>query len=207
MAEHTEHIGPYDVDTTEENQLGSGTFGTVFKAVQRETGEYVAAKLLAPLNNKPVWIHTFEVLAKREVDILERIRELPHINILKILHIEDNREAAKFDDKKVWIMSELCDLGDLNSYFAVFDVKLSHIIDITHQSCCGLLHLHSMTPMVIHRNIKPSNLLLTSAHGRHVVKLCDLGIAREIDGQPLTEGGHVGTKTQKTICIFLEYEL
>ena len=129
-----EVIGAYEIRKTNENRLGSGTYGTVYKALNTETGKSVAAKLVEPLKDNQIWIHTFNILAKRELTILEKTRELPHRNILKIIHIENKIEAESFEDKKMWIISELCDLGDLNSYMKICDKNLNNALEIIKTS-------------------------------------------------------------------------
>ncbi len=57
---------------------------------------------------------------------------------------------------------------------------------MAQQSVRGVLYLHSLDPAVVHRDVKPENLLLGTAD--LPVKLCDLGLARGL------QGGRVVTK-------------
>ena len=41
----------------------------------------------------------------------------------------------------------------------------------------GLAYLHGLAPPVLHRDVKPSNVLLVTAAGTLHAKLCDFGLA------------------------------
>jgi serine/threonine protein kinase len=65
-------------------------------------------------------------------------------------------------------------------------VSLDEATGLATQVCAGLEHAHDMG--LVHRDIKPQNLLLR-ADG--VLKIADFGIARAVEGTPLTEAGTV----------------
>jgi serine/threonine protein kinase len=53
---------------------------------------------------------------------------------------------------------------------------LDHILDWARQLCAALHYLHSQTPPIIYRDLKPSNIMEVA--GSHLLKLFDFGIAR-----------------------------
>ena len=141
-------FGSYKIRLIDKNILGQGTFGTVYKGKKKEgkNSINIAAKLVKPFKEDPLWMDFFSENCEREICILEKTMQSPHPNILKIFHIENNIDAELFTDKNIWIISEFCEIGDLKSYFMRYNVTLRNSLDICHQACSGLLHLHSMTP-------------------------------------------------------------
>ncbi len=54
--------------------------------------------------------------------------------------------------------------------------SLAHAMSWVHQTACGVAYLHGMQPKpLIHRDLKPPNLLLVS--GGTILKICDFGTA------------------------------
>ena len=52
------------------------------------------------------------------------------------------------------------------------------IAQVCRDALCGLLHLHTQKRVVIHRDVKAANILLTSAA---TVKLADFGVAAQLN--------------------------
>ncbi len=101
----------------------------------------------------------------REAGIL---RELKHPNIVKLIEYRT--------DPVPMLVLEFCELGDLNRLMAKAGkldpaTALEIIIPITS----ALAKAHSHTPPIIHRDIKPGNILLTRDY---VPKLTDFNIAK-----------------------------
>ena len=79
----------------------------------------------------------------------------------------------------------------LDGYCAARTLNENEVRDIALQLCEQLQYLHSMTPPVIHRDIKPQNVIMRSDGG---VSLIDFGISRPYDENGGTETIAFGTK-------------
>ncbi len=76
--------------------------------------------------------------------------------------------------------------GDLSKFRANGELNLSNAFDYVEQTCAGLAHAH--TCGIIHRDIKPQNLLLTA--DKKIVKIADFGVARfSQSDSPITRVG------------------
>ena len=168
-----EQLGPYKIG----RQLGRGGMGTVFEAVDSESQQSVAVKVLsASLGREDGFRERFEAE-------IESLRKLKHANIVRLLGYGEN-------EGQLFYAMELVDGRSLEEElrrrgaFAWTDA-----VDIGIQVCHSLRHAHDRG--VIHRDIKPANLLLAKDN---VVKLSDFGIAKLFGASGLTaDGGVIGT--------------
>lgn len=85
-----------------------------------------------------------------------------------------------------FIVLEYMPGGDLSGLIRKSPVPLATAFALIEQVCAGLAHAHSRG--IIHRDIKPQNLLLSRDHS--IVKIADFGVARvEISDSPITRVG------------------
>ena len=172
MASSTIRVGRFEVTEDSAHQLGQGTYGTVYRAKDTRDNKLVAAK-------KQVIFKKYKHLAdwEQEARILGEIS--PHENVIKIF----NSTAVEFDDDGIakiayWMFTEYCEQRSLFEYAFKTKLAFSDKLDILYQGSAGVNHLH--TENVVHRDLKPQNILIsTSGHGT-VIKLCDFGEARSI---------------------------
>ncbi|KAB7498067.1 Cyclin-dependent-like kinase 5 [Armadillidium nasatum] len=141
-------------------KIGEGTYGTVFKAKNRETQEIVALKRVR-LDDDDEGVPSS---ALREICLL---KELKHKNIVRlhdVLHSE----------RKLTLVFEHCD-QDLKKYFDSLNGEIDPDIvkAFMFQLLRGLEFCHSKN--VLHRDLKPQNLLINK-NGE--LKLADFGLAR-----------------------------
>ncbi|KAI8515275.1 cyclin-dependent kinase 5 [Branchiostoma belcheri] len=141
-------------------KIGEGTYGTVFKAKNKETHEIVALKRVR-LDDDDEGVPSS---ALREICLL---KELKHKNIVRlhdVLHSE----------KKLTLVFEYCD-QDLKKYFdsCSGDIDPETVKSFMYQLLRGLAFCHSHN--VLHRDLKPQNLLINK-NGE--LKLADFGLAR-----------------------------
>ncbi|GAB6019501.1 cyclin-dependent kinase 5 [Chamberlinius hualienensis] len=141
-------------------KIGEGTYGTVFKAKNRESQEVVALKRVR-LDDDDEGVPSS---ALREICLL---KELKHKNIVRlhdVLHSE----------KKLTLVFEHCD-QDLKKYFDSLNGEIdpSVVKSFMYQLLRGLAFCHSHN--VLHRDLKPQNLLINK-NGE--LKLADFGLAR-----------------------------
>jgi len=168
-----EQLGPYRIG----RQLGRGGMGTVFEAVDLDTDEPAAVKLLAPA------LAAEEGFRERFQAEIETLRKLNHPNIVRIFGF------GRQEDHLFYSM-ELVEGDSLeNEIRGGQRFAWQEVVEIGIQMCQALRHAHDRG--IIHRDIKPANLLLTE-DGR--VKLSDFGIARLFGSSGNTTAGTmVGT--------------
>jgi serine/threonine protein kinase len=85
-----------------------------------------------------------------------------------------------------YLILEYLSGGDLAQFVKKESLTFTKAVDFLEQICAGLGHAHKCG--IIHRDIKPQNLLLTK--DRKVVKLCDFGVAKlNVSDEPITRVG------------------
>jgi len=156
-------IGDYELVS----KLGEGAMGTVYKARQRSLDRMVALKLLAPqLSTDPQFLDRFKKEARASA-------ALNHPNVVQGIDVGEaagyHYFAMEYLDGET-VRSRL----DREGRLAVNDV-----LEIGRQTALALDYAH--TKGLIHRDVKPENLMLVQDAGVMVVKLMDLGLARAID--------------------------
>jgi eukaryotic-like serine/threonine-protein kinase len=154
--------------------LGRGGMAVVYLARDDELERPVAIKVLAGhLADDPVFRDRF----LREARLAAA---LSHPNVVQIYD-------AGEDDGEPYIVMEYvegCSLADELEGTGALDP--ARTVDIGVQVCAGLEHAHAAG--LVHRDIKPGNLLLG---GGDTVKIADFGIARAAETTRLTQMGSV----------------
>jgi serine/threonine protein kinase len=142
-------------------KIGQGGMGTVYKAIHTRLGKVVALKLL------PVDIgHGEEAAARFEREMHTAAR----VNHRHIVHATD---AGECDGIPYLAMEYLDGIDGARLVKAVSTLPVAAACELTRQAALGLQHVHEQG--LVHRDVKPSNLML----GRDgVVRLLDLGLAR-----------------------------
>ncbi|CAN1305906.1 Shaggy-related protein kinase kappa [Linum perenne] len=147
-----------------EHVVGTGSFGVVFQAKCRETGEIVAIKKV--LQDKRY--------KNRELQIMQM---LDHPNIVGLKHSffsTTNKEELYLNLVLEYVPEALNRIARnynrVNQRMPLIYVKL-----YTYQICRALAFMHNCVG-ICHRDIKPQNLLV-NPH-THQLKLCDFGSAK-----------------------------
>ncbi|CAN1299414.1 Cyclin-dependent kinase F-4 [Linum perenne] len=145
-------------------EVGDGTFGSVWRALSRHSGEVVAIKKM-----KKKYYSWEECVNLREVKSLRRMN---HPNIVKL------KEVIRENDVLYFIFEYMeCNLyqlmKDRDKLFSEAEIR-----NWCFQVFQGLAYMHQRG--YFHRDLKPENLLVTKA----VIKIADFGLAREINSQP-----------------------
>ncbi|KAL1225983.1 Cyclin-dependent kinase F-4 [Cardamine amara subsp. amara] len=145
-------------------EVGDGTFGNVWRAVHKQTGEVVAIKRM-----KKKYYSWEECVNLREVKSLSRMN---HPNIVKL------KEVIRENDILYFVFEYMeCNLyqlmKDRPKLFAESDIR-----NWCFQVFQGLSYMHQRG--YFHRDLKPENLLVS----KDVIKIADLGLAREINSSP-----------------------
>ncbi|XP_051113959.1 serine/threonine-protein kinase ATG1c-like isoform X2 [Andrographis paniculata] len=154
-------------------QIGSGSFSTVWHARHRVHGTEVAIKeiITARLNSK------LQESLKSEIVILKGIN---HPNIIRLHHMIE-------EPGKIFIVLEYCKGGDLSMYIQQRQGKIPEATakHFMKHLAEGLKVLRDNN--LIHRDLKPQNLLLSTNEDSSILKIADFGFARSLQPRGLAE--------------------
>eukprot|EP01135_Chromosphaera_perkinsii_P009416 Nk52_evm92s1737 gene=Nk52_evmTU92s1737 len=152
-----QNVNPQDIYELS-GELGDGSFGKVYKAKVKKTGEWAAAKIVKLEGDDE--LEDFQI----EIDILA---ECDHHNVVKLFNAYIYKET-------IWLLLEFCDGGGMDDVYAELESPLSElqIRCVMRQMLEALRYVHEQK--VVHRDIKAGNILLT---GSGVVKLADFGVS------------------------------
>jgi len=142
------------------DKIGEGTYGVVYKASDKATGEIVALKKIR-LEAEDEGIPSTAI---REISLL---KELQHPNIVRLYDVVHT-------ERRLTLVFEYLD-QDLKKYLDICEGGLETTIlkSFLYQLLCGVAFCH--THRVLHRDLKPQNLLI-NREGK--LKLADFGLAR-----------------------------
>jgi cyclin-dependent kinase 2 len=154
-------------------KLGEGTYGKVYLARDKITGEFVALKKML-LETEDEGIPS---VAIREISLLKELSE--HKNIVKL-------KDVLYFRTKIYLIFEYLD-QDLKHYLENIktpwvDPRL--VKSYLYQMLKGILYCHSHR--ILHRDLKPQNLLIDK---KGTLKLADFGLSRAF-GIPLGQYTH-----------------
>lgn len=152
------------------DQVGEGTYGQVYKAKDKITGELVALKKVRTDNEK----EGFPITAVREIKILRQLNHPNIVNLKEIVTDKPNAVDFRKDKGGFYLVFEYLDhdlMGVLESGLVHFTED--HIKSFTKQLLDGLNYCHRKN--FLHRDIKCSNILLSN---KGEIKLADFGLAR-----------------------------
>ncbi len=163
-------------------QLGHGGMGAVYEAQDERLGSMVALK--------EIIIEIDKIPTQKQRELFRRAFER-EARLLAGLHHEVFPRVMDYfsEEKRQFLIMELVygdDLGELlqkNETPFALDAALlwaDHLLD-------ALDYLHTQTPPIFHRDIKPQNLKATF---RGKIKLLDFGIARSVDQTASTATDH-----------------
>jgi len=155
-----------------ERRIGSGGFGTVYEAWDGRLERPVAVKAVESAGTRG---------SQRVLREAQAAARLNHPGIVTLYEMGEEDGAAL-------LVTELVDgstLAELNRDAALSDREVG---EIGADLCEALDHAHSRS--VIHRDIKPQNVLVTEG-GEPRAKLMDFGVARLSEGAALTAPGDI----------------
>jgi eukaryotic-like serine/threonine-protein kinase len=162
--------GHYEVQAP----ISSGAMGAVHKALDSDTGRFVAVKRLLD----PSHISRFEIEARL-------LAQLDHPRVVRVVdHFGDHSDY--------YIVMELIEGESLHDQLlsrGTPGLPLEQIIEWGAQACEALDYIHDQH--IVHRDVKPQNLIL----GERGVVLVDFGVARALGGEQ--EEGTIAVGTPK----------
>jgi len=158
-------IDPSELDFSNSNMIGKGSFGEILKAYWR--GTPVAVKRILPsLSDDRLVIQDF----RHEVNLLVKLR---HPNIVQFL-------GAVTERKPLMLITEYLRGGDLHQYLKEKGaLSPSTAINFALDIARGMTYLHNEPNVIIHRDLKPRNVLLVNTNADHL-KVGDFGLSKLI---------------------------
>jgi serine/threonine protein kinase/tetratricopeptide (TPR) repeat protein len=162
------HVGRYRLL----EEIGEGGMGSVWMAQQTEpVRRLVAVKLIKPGMDSRAVLARFE--AERQALAL-----MDHPNIAKV------HDAGTAEGGRPYFVMELVKGVQITRYCDDNRLTVRQRLELFVPVCQAVQHAHQKG--VIHRDLKPRNVLVARYDGRPVPKVIDFGVAKAA-GQPLTE--------------------
>ena len=153
-------------------ELGAGGMGVVYRAEDTRLRRAVALKFLPPELSRD------EAAKRRFLHEAQAAAALDHPNICNI------HEVAETADGQIYI-AMACYAGEtLRERIAEGPLPLEEALQIAREAAAGLAHAHGRG--IVHRDVKPANLFLTSDG---LVKVLDFGLAKLAAGSAVTKTG------------------
>jgi len=153
-------VGPYRLL----QEIGHGGFGSVYMAEQEEpVRRLVALKVIKP------GMDTRAVIARFEAE-RQALAIMDHANIARVF------DAGATESGRPYFVMELVKGDPITVYCDRNNLSIAERLGVFVQVCHALQHAHSKG--VIHRDIKPGNVLVSTEDGRPHAKVIDFGIAK-----------------------------
>jgi len=147
------------------NELGAGTYGIVYKTFNSISGNKHATKVL----KKNLFKQDYWKRIKTEIEIIKTVN---HPNLIKFVDSFENSEYY-------FILMEYLKDGNLTKFMKSKLYLTESIVKIIiFQLANALQYLKSLG--IIHRDIKPDNILIDKTNDELKIKLSDFGLAKVI---------------------------
>ncbi|XP_034683385.1 receptor-like protein kinase HSL1 [Vitis riparia] len=179
---------------TENNLIGRGGSGEVYRIANNRSGELLAVKKIC--NNRRL-DHKLQKQFIAEVEILGTIR---HTNIVKLLCCISNESSSllvyEYMEKQSldrWLHGKKQRTTSMTSSVHNFVLDWPTRLQIAIGAAKGLCHMHeNCSAPIIHRDVKSSNILLDA---EFKAKIADFGLAKMLvkQGEPNTMSGVAGS--------------
>ena len=169
-----------DINVLEENApvVGTGRFARVLRGTEATTGAPVAVKRVEVFEGNT---RSEREETLREARVLQSMA--PHLHMLRCFKTE-------LDRNELVLVLEWADGGDLSSALSrrTYGVPEPTTLSVLSQVLSALSHMHAHR--ILHRDVKPSNVFLSSIGH---VKLGDLGLSRPLSSNTTAAESFVGT--------------
>ncbi len=166
-------------------KLGEGGFANVYRAQQREpVRREVAVKVLKPN------VASFHVLARFEAE-RQTLARMEHPGIARLWDSGVTMHGQPF------FAMELVRGEPVTSYCERYTLDLRERLEIFMSICDAVQHAHEKG--VLHRDLKPTNILVAGIGTEREVKIIDFGIAKALEVTPETEEDSRMTSMHQTV--------
>jgi len=163
-AEFTDRFD-YDPDN---DLLGEGGFGKIFKAWDNVRNEFIALKM----SKVQPGMEEFSLLSE-----YERVKLLEHPNIARYMDCRRIKlPGIGTHDIALMKYYEHGNLSQLLAKHTLSEMQRQKIIDGLLD---GIQYLHKHKPLIIHSDLKPSNILIVERRGFYIPLITDFGISRQ----------------------------
>lgn len=145
-------------------EIGAGQVGTVYRARHLLIGRMVAIKMLHA---------EFAADEKRQQRFRREAKVVGALNHPGIIKVHDSGLSA---DGRPYLVMDLAEGESLAALIArEGHLSVERAVDIAVQCCRALWHAHQHG--VVHRDLRPSNVILVSQENSEIVRIVDFGIA------------------------------
>lgn len=166
-------LGPYRL----KSRLGKGGMGVVWLAEQLEPiHRQVALKLIPPEQRNALSEAYFEV--ERQA-----LAQLSHPAVASMY------EAGRLPGGALYFAMEYVDGAPLDAYLRAHPLSIQRLGLLMQQICLGVQHAHQRG--LIHRDLKPLNILVQTVDGEAQPKIIDFGIALSVRPGEVNHDRHV----------------
>lgn len=148
-------------------RIGAGGFATVWLAYDEQLDSPVAVKVLA--DN---WTEDHQVRQR----FLEEGRYLRRVESPHVVQVFD---AGELDDGRPYLVMTYADQGTLADRLEVDGLTAGQALEVVRQVGSGLTALHRRD--ILHRDVKPANVLFRTVDGSLRAMVGDLGLGKALD--------------------------
>lgn len=163
---------------TDLSKVGSGGMGVVYRALEERFQRTVAIKVIQSQSDS-------QAMVKRFRSEMKSMAQMTHPNIAFLLGAGTTKEGQPY------FAMELIENGTpITRYCDTGGLGIKERLELCVPVCHAIAHAHQRG--VIHRDVKPSNVMVTTLHDKKAVpKVIDFGIAKVIEGESSnSEEGH-----------------
>lgn len=162
-------------------QIGKGGMSTVYLAMDKRLNKQWAIKEIIKIANDK----NNEVVVQSLLVEANLMKRLDHPSLPRIVDIIDN-------GKTIYVIMDYIEGESLDKILLTNGAQPQElVIEWAKQLCNVLRYLHSQTPPIIYRDMKPANVMLKPEGN---LKLIDFGIAREYKRQNIQDTVSLGTR-------------
>lgn len=148
-------------------RIGAGGFATVWLAYDEQLDSPVAVKVLA--DN---WTEDQHVRQR----FLEEGRYLRRVESPHVVTVYD---AGELEDGRPYLVMTYADQGTLADRLEITGLTAAQAMEVVRQVGAGLTALHQRN--ILHRDVKPANVLFRTAEGEVRAMVADLGLGKALD--------------------------